>query len=72
MSRPGTNSLLGGDGTMNNACMHGSTFDGRVVQRTSDDGFNTPWGPTIDLLAIAVSTSWEAALRVPGWASCRS
>jgi len=40
MARPGTNNLLGGDGTMNNALMHGSTFDGLVVHRTSDDGFN--------------------------------
>ena len=40
MARPGTNNLLGGDGTMS-ACMHGSTFDGLVVQRTTDDCFNS-------------------------------
>lgn len=40
MARPGTNQLLGGDGTMNNACQHGSTFDGLVIQRITDDGFN--------------------------------
>jgi hypothetical protein len=39
MARPGTNNLLGGDGDMS-SCMHGSTFDGRVVQRTTDDCFN--------------------------------
>lgn len=40
MARPGTNNLLGGDGVMS-SCMHGSTFDGRVVQRTTDDCFNS-------------------------------
>lgn len=40
MARPGSNNLLGGDGTMNNACEHGSTFDGIVIQRTTDDAFN--------------------------------
>jgi hypothetical protein len=39
MARPGTNNLLGGDGVMS-ACMHGSTFERRVVQRTTDDAFN--------------------------------
>lgn len=40
MARPGSNNLLGGDGVMS-SCMHGSTFDGRVVQRTTDDCFNS-------------------------------
>jgi hypothetical protein len=40
MARPRTNNVLGGEGTMNNACQHGSTFDGVVIHRTSDDGFN--------------------------------
>jgi hypothetical protein len=40
MARPGSNNLLGGEGTMNNACQHGSTFDGVVVHRSTDDGFN--------------------------------
>lgn len=40
MARPGTNQINGGDGTMNGECAHGSTFDGLVVQRTSDDAFN--------------------------------
>lgn len=40
MARPGTNNLLGGDGDMS-SCMHGSTFDGRIVQRTTDDAFNS-------------------------------
>lgn len=39
MARPGTNNLLGGDGDMS-SCMRGSTFDRRVVQRTTDDAFN--------------------------------
>lgn len=40
MARPGTNQLLGGEGTMNGACAHGSTFDGLVIHRTTDDAFN--------------------------------
>lgn len=40
MARPGSNNLLGGEGTMNNACQHGSTFEGTVVHRSTDDGFN--------------------------------
>ncbi len=40
MARPGTNNLLGGDGVMS-SCMHGSTFEGTVVQRTTDDCFNS-------------------------------
>jgi hypothetical protein len=40
MARPGTNQINGGDGTMNGGCAHGSTFDGLVIQRTTDDGFN--------------------------------
>lgn len=40
LARPGTNQVLGGDGTMDNALMHGSIFDGRIVQRTTDDAFN--------------------------------
>jgi hypothetical protein len=40
MARPGTNNLLGGDGTMMNACMRGSVFERCVIQRTTDDAFN--------------------------------
>ncbi len=40
MARPGTNNLLGGDGDMS-SCMHGPTVDGRIVQRTTDDCFNS-------------------------------
>jgi hypothetical protein len=40
MARPGTNQINGGDGTMNGGCAHGSTFDGLVIQRTTDDAFN--------------------------------
>ena len=40
LARPGTNQVLGGDGTMNNALRHGSLFEGRIVQRTTDDAFN--------------------------------
>jgi hypothetical protein len=40
MARPGTNQINGGDGAMNNECAHGSTFEGLVVQRTTDDAFN--------------------------------
>ena len=40
MARPGTNNLLGGDGVMS-SCMHGSTFERRVVRRTTDDCFNS-------------------------------
>ncbi len=40
MARPGSNNLLGGEGTMNNACQHGSTFDGVVIHRSTDDAFN--------------------------------
>lgn len=40
MARPGTNNLLGGDGTMMNACMRGSVFERCVIQRTTDDVFN--------------------------------
>ncbi|MEY5026583.1 MAG: hypothetical protein RLZZ244_2111 [Verrucomicrobiota bacterium] len=40
MARPGTNQLLGGDGVMS-SCMHGSTFEERIVQRTTDDCFNS-------------------------------
>ena len=40
MARPGTNNLLGGDGTMMNAGMHGSVIERCVIQRTTDDAFN--------------------------------
>jgi hypothetical protein len=40
MARPGTNNLLGGDGTMMNAGMHGSVMERCVIQRTTDDAFN--------------------------------
>ena len=40
MARPGTNNLLGGDGTMMNAGMHGSVMEHCVIQRTTDDAFN--------------------------------
>ena len=40
MARPGTNNLLGGEGTMMNAGMHGSVMERCVIQRTTDDAFN--------------------------------
>ncbi len=40
MARPGTNNLLGGDGTMMNAGMDGSVMERCVIQRTTDDAFN--------------------------------
>jgi len=40
MARPGTNNLLGGDGTMMNACMRGSVLERCIIQRTTDDAFN--------------------------------
>ncbi|MHC4913526.1 MAG: right-handed parallel beta-helix repeat-containing protein [Planctomycetota bacterium] len=40
MARPGTNNVLGGDGTMNNGCAHGSVFDCCIIQHTTDDCFN--------------------------------
>ena len=40
MARPGTNNLLGGDGTMMNASMRGSVLERCIIQRTTDDVFN--------------------------------
>lgn len=40
MARPGTNHLFGGDGTMMDGCMVGSTLDGCIIHRTTDDAFN--------------------------------
>ncbi len=38
--RPGTNQLLGGDGTMFEAMKNGSTYDGLVIGGTTDDAIN--------------------------------
>ncbi len=40
MPRPGSNRLQGGDGSMTEALLHGSTYDGFVMKTTTDDMFN--------------------------------
>jgi hypothetical protein len=56
MARPGTNNLLGGDGVMS-ACMHGSTFERWVVQRTTDDPFNNHghWKHTVGVAEKSIT-----------------
>lgn len=46
IARPNTNNLLGGEETMNDSMQHGSTYEGLIMGRQTDDQFNLHayWG----------------------------